>query len=355
VTADADGPAPPGGRAVAHGAVGSALERLGDAELRRLIGAAPPGATGIGGGSRRVTVAGRPVFVKLVPLTALELAPSHVRSTANLFRLPAWFQYGIGSVGFGAWRELAAHGMATDWVLSGACAGFPLLHHWRVVDGLPATAAAQEPYFAPADAGLPGAAAVQARFAAVRAPAAHLALFLECFEHNLRDWLLDELVGGDERAERAVAEVEAALQHPLAFLATRRFVHFDAHFENMLTDGEQIVLSDFGLASCEAFDLDEDERTFLARHADYDRCRAATSLVLCIAGAFGGGRPWHTHASDPSFFADHPLPPGLQASVRRHSPVALLMREFALKLRHESKLTPYPAARLASLLQALSR
>jgi hypothetical protein len=53
-----------GGRATAHRALSHALERLSDVQLRHLIGAATPGATGIGGASRRVTVAGRPVFVR---------------------------------------------------------------------------------------------------------------------------------------------------------------------------------------------------------------------------------------------------------------------------------------------------
>jgi hypothetical protein len=64
--------------------------------------------------------------------------PEHARSTANLFGLPTFCQYGVGGPAFGAWRELAAHTMTTNWVLGGQYQGFPMMYHWRV---LPDTAA----------------------------------------------------------------------------------------------------------------------------------------------------------------------------------------------------------------------
>jgi hypothetical protein len=43
----------------------------------------------------------------------------------------------MGSTGFGAWREPAAHTMTTAWVLTGGYPGFPLTHHWRILPGPP--------------------------------------------------------------------------------------------------------------------------------------------------------------------------------------------------------------------------
>ena len=85
------------------------------------------------GENMRIEVDGIPVFVKFVPLTDLEKLPENMRSTRNLFGLPPYLQYGVGSPGFGVWRELAAHIMTTNWVLSGECPNFPLLYHWRVL------------------------------------------------------------------------------------------------------------------------------------------------------------------------------------------------------------------------------
>lgn len=56
-------------------------------------------------------------------------------STANLFGLPTFCQYGVGGPGFGAWRELAANTMATNWVLARQTEAFPLMYHWRVLPG----------------------------------------------------------------------------------------------------------------------------------------------------------------------------------------------------------------------------
>ncbi|MGW6532858.1 hypothetical protein [Streptomyces venezuelae] len=75
------------------------------------------------------------MFAKRIPVTDEETAPDHVRSTANVFGLPAYCHHGVGSPGFGAWREVAAHTMTTNWVLEGEHHAFPLLYHWRLVPG----------------------------------------------------------------------------------------------------------------------------------------------------------------------------------------------------------------------------
>ena len=46
-------------------------------------------------------------------------------STANVFQLPPFCHYGIGSPGGGVWREVAAHTMTTNWVLAKKCGSFP--------------------------------------------------------------------------------------------------------------------------------------------------------------------------------------------------------------------------------------
>src|SRR5271166_3328680 len=80
-----------------------------------------------------MTIDGTRIFVKKIPLTDLERKAENTFSTANLFHLPLFYQYGIGSAGFGAWREVDAHVMTTDWVLAQKCPNFPILYHWRVL------------------------------------------------------------------------------------------------------------------------------------------------------------------------------------------------------------------------------
>ncbi|WKX74132.1 hypothetical protein [Streptomyces sp. XD-27] len=122
-----------GARLTAHSAVSTSLALCGDRALSKLVDTAVPIGTGIGGTSALLEVAGTPVFVKRVPLTDPERQPEHLRSTANLFELPVFCQYGIGGPGFGAWRELAVHIMTTNWVLAAEYEGFPLMYHWRVL------------------------------------------------------------------------------------------------------------------------------------------------------------------------------------------------------------------------------
>ncbi|WP_433720566.1 hypothetical protein ACQP2Y_36010 [Actinoplanes sp. CA-051413] len=155
-----------------HRAVAAALTGLDDDELATRVDTATPLGVGIGGRTARLDVAGVPVFVKRIPLTDLERRPGHLGSTANLFGLPTCYQYGVGSTGFGAWRELATHHTTTQWVRSGVSARFPLLHHWRVLPSPPA---------APPDFGdWDGDQAVARRLAAIEA-ATGLRLYLSDF------------------------------------------------------------------------------------------------------------------------------------------------------------------------------
>jgi hypothetical protein len=85
----------------------SRLALRSDLALQRAVDQAPRARPGIGGTSATVEAGGVRVFVKQVPVTGRELRPGNVRSTANLFGLPGFYQYGLGSAGFGAWRELA--------------------------------------------------------------------------------------------------------------------------------------------------------------------------------------------------------------------------------------------------------
>jgi hypothetical protein len=68
-----------------------------------------------GGKSALIDIDDTPVFIKRVPLTDLELQSKNFMSTANIFDLPMCYQYGVGSAGFGAWRELATHIITNQW------------------------------------------------------------------------------------------------------------------------------------------------------------------------------------------------------------------------------------------------
>jgi hypothetical protein len=345
-------PAPtggPGARRAAHAKAGAALAALDDRRLADVLSAATPLGSGVGGRAAELEADGVRVFVKRVPLTDLELRPEHVRSTANLFGLPLFYQYGIGSVGFGAWRELAAHLITTGWVLRGEHAGFPLLHHWRVLPDRPPTG------FADAFGGIDGAVAhwdgsraVRRRLEAVGRSSASLVLFLEHVPYTLADWLSDRHPPDGSPPpwlERRLADVTA-------FMSSRGLVHFDAHFRNLLTDGQQVYVADFGLAAHTSFALSPAEAAFLTDHLLYDRCYVPAHLLrhhLLVPLGDDGRRRAFLRAwlagSRPGG-----VPPAVAALLDRHARPTLVLDAFFQALLTRDKRTPFPAAELRAAM-----
>ncbi|GAA3141854.1 protein kinase family protein [Nonomuraea roseoviolacea] len=331
----------------AYDAVSTSLALLGDRRLGELLDGAVPAGAGIGGTSARLEVEGVPVFVKRVPLTDVELLPANRGSTADLFGLPPFFQYGIGSPGFGAWRELATHVMTTNWVLSGAFGGFPLTYHWRV---LPDGAPAPHELLADVDRAVGfwgGSAGVRRRLEALRDASASLVLFLEHVPYNLHQWMSGRMRAGGRAADRACALVERELAAGVAFMNARGLLHFDAHFLNVLTDGRRLYFADFGLAVSSRFELSPAEAAFHDRHRAYDRCYTLTQLVRWLAAELHGfdGREERIAAwagGEPPEGA----PEKAAALLSRYSPLARVMSAFFHALQRESRTTPYPLEEL---------
>jgi hypothetical protein len=313
------------------------LARLTDEELVALVAQAPPLHAGVGGRSVLLTIDSTPIFVKKIALTDLERRQEHVLSTANLFDIPLLCHYGLGGPGFSAWRELAATVAANGWVLSGACANFPLLYHWRV---LPSQH--REELEGDLDFWIESPA-VRARVAAIRDATAHVVLFCEYMPQNLLEWLGEQVRASEEAAEKAIAFVDAHLAPTIDFMKARGLTHFDPHFENITTDGRRFCVGDFGLALSLDFELTEDEVEFVARHRRYDHGRAAVGYVHCLSAAFLGRDNWRENLLAFLKTSQPPVPPAVAAAIRRQAPLALRFLEFSRLLREESRQTQYPA------------
>ena len=342
-----------GERLTAYSEVSTALALCSDRALGELVDAAEPAGSGIGGKSARLEIAGTQVFVKQIPLTDLDREPGNARSTANLFGLPVFCQYGlggkdaIGSPGFGAWRELAVHLMTTNWVLAGEYEGFPLTYHWRVLpDSAPLPEELADVERAVAAWG--GAPQVRRRIEALRQSSASVALFLEHIPDNLHHWLGTQTEAGDQATDRACAMVERELAAGVGFMNSRGLLHFDAHFENILTDGQRLYFADYGLAISSRFELSPDETGFFARHQTYDRLYTASYLVTWLVTALYGlevgdgdsrAKLVHAYAG-----GQRPtgIPPGAAAVIARHAPAAAVMSDFNRALRVRGKQAPYP-------------
>ncbi|MFM9451585.1 protein kinase family protein [Streptomyces europaeiscabiei] len=347
-------------RLAAHGAASTALALHSDPSLHRLLDTATPIGSGIGGKSALLEVGGTPVFVKRVPLTDLERRPENIHSTANLFGLPPFCQYGIGAVGspgFGAWRELAVHTMTTNWALAGEYDGFPLMYHWRVVpDSTPLPGELADIERAVAYWG--GGPGIRRRVEARRDSSASVALFLEYIPQNLHEWLGEQTTAGAGPADRACALVERELTAGISFMNSRGLLHFDAHFQNILTDGDRLYFTDYGLALSSRFDLAPRETAFFDRHHGYDRCYALSHLVNWLL------KDLYDYDRDERearirAYAQGECPTGIPdtaaAMITRYAPLATVMAAFFRRLGDESRQTPYPLEELRRCLAALPK
>ncbi|WP_155373839.1 serine/threonine protein phosphatase [Catellatospora vulcania] len=347
-----------GARLARHYSASAALALLSDAELADRVAAAEAVGAGIGGVTARLDVGGTPVFLKRIPLTDLERRPEHVRSTANLHGLPPHCQYGIVSPGFGAWRELAANTLATNWVLAGRNQGFALMYHWRVLPGAPVVAAEHADVEA-AVAFLGGDPAVRDRLAALASASASLVLFLEHLPYRLGDWLAGPAAAGGDELVAACRMVEQSLVDGVDFLLARDLHHFDAHLGNLLTDGRRVYFVDFGLAVSPRFALSPQESAFLTRHATHDagyvRMRLVNWLVQHVVGVSvpDVGGPVERNAYIRECAAGRRpdgVRPELADMIVRHAPVAALMNDFYWQLFDGAMDTPYPADEVARAL-----
>ncbi|MFC4014189.1 protein kinase family protein [Nonomuraea purpurea] len=325
--------------------------------MSELVDTAVPLGSGIGGKSALLEVAGTPVFVKRVPLTDLERQSEHVRSTANLFDLPVFCHYGVGAIGgpgFGVWRELAVHTMTTNWVLAAQYEGFPLTYHWRVLpDSTPLPEELADIDRAVAYWG--GGSQVRRRIQALQQSSASVALFLEYIPQNLHQWLGAQVEAGDQAANRACAMVERELAAGISFMNSRGLLHFDAHFENILTDGRRLYFADYGLAISSGFELSQDEADFFGRHQTYDRCYSAKYRVDWLVTALyglrredGEGRYKRVRA-----YAEGERPTGIPeeaaAIIARHAPIAAVMSDFYRTFQRRSRQATYPLEKIRQL------
>ncbi len=318
------------------------------------MGAGQRENVGVGGGSAVLGVGGVPVFVKRIPLTDLELA--HPGSTANLYDLPLFCQYGVGGPSFNAWRELAANVVVTEGVLAGRVQAFPLLYHWRVLPGRSPVADEHADIDAVV-AALGGSPAVRARLDALAAASSSLVLFCEYVPLSMSEWLGVDPIGKADIVAQQFSEI-------VTFLGDGVLLHMDGHFGNLRSDGRRMYLCDFGLATSTRFELSTAERDFVERHAmhdaDYAAMRLVNWLVTDVCGvptpdmaSYVARNEYVNHCAAGHIPAD--VPPEVAAILTRHAPAAAKMNAFYWKMFGGDIHAEYPDNPAGALIRPPAR
>jgi hypothetical protein len=336
-----------------YSAISTQLTKLTDENLLALLEKAKPLPVGIEGNKAfELNLEGNRIFVKKIPLSELEVATENTKSTANLFKLPMFCHYGIGGPGFGSWRELAVNQSATQWVLSNQCESFSLLYHWRVVT-VPRANSMNDDQLENLEQQVKfweNSSSVRDRYIALHNPAAEIILFLEFVPHTLLNWLIDQYKLGLETFDQSLIFIEEKLNQTIAFMKKQGLVHFDTHFENIMTDGRRLFFNDFGLALSSDFDLNEEEARFLADHQDYDICRASIGFTHALVTSAIGDKEWKETVRKLLRTHSNELTPTGYSLLNKYGPLVFEFLEFSQKLKNESKRTPFPAQQLSQII-----
>jgi hypothetical protein len=258
----------------------SQIAQLDNGQLRSLFACFESNESSTGWGMNHTIVLGESkVFVKRVPVTNIEY--NNQFSTRNLYDLPTYFNYGIGcfaSTGFGVFRELCTHIKTTNWVLEGAITAFPLMYHYRILPFFGQRANVEKSrikeyveYW--------GNSENAGKYVLDRAIANYeLVLFLEYIPHVLETWLREN----PNKLQQSLDDLRTTID----FLRIKGIIHFDAHFRNILTDGEQTYLTDFGLVLDKNFALTKEEESFFEQNIFYDYGEVLRNLRHLIKPPF---------------------------------------------------------------------
>jgi serine/threonine protein kinase len=341
--------------------ISSQVAQLDDRKLNFLLVQSESNESSTGWGTNHILVFGQSkVFVKRVPVTDVEY--ENLFSTQNLYHLPTTYNYGFGSTGLGVFRELITHLKTTRWVLEGAIANFPLMYHYRI---LPVAKKCSDPEI---DIERWGNHVNVKKYVLDRANARYeLVLFLEYIPYVVETWLQEN----PNQLEKTLD----GLWRAIAFLRTKEIIHFDAHFRNILTDGEQVYLTDFGLALDKSFTLTEEEETFFEQNSLYDYGEVLRNLGHLIRSPYNassendkyrmvkkygikdGLRPYEVGAilldNIQQIQADRDLVLDkfyVSSIVKYRAIIALMQNFFAEMWENHQKDTPFPHAKLRLLL-----
>lgn len=235
--------------------------------MRSILDGAETLGVGIGGTTLTAWIGDQQVFIKLLPLTAVE--EGDPLSTRNLRELPFAAHLGIGSPSCGLGRELAVHRTTSEWVREGAADFFPILYGWRMVESPCAIDLSEFDGAAPPRRWGDSWPRLEKRLEDLRQAEKSAAVFLEYVPETLGQWMSRSVRGG--QVERELATAVEQILFATRWMSERGLHHFDVHPGNILVRDDTLLFTDFGLSLQADFELTVEERARLPSHTGFDR------------------------------------------------------------------------------------
>ena len=202
------------------------------------------------------------IFIKAIPIAKLFAKDENHLNSANLYKLPAFYHYGIGSAGINPWRELLLHIKTTNYVLTDKFHNFPILYHYRVVE---------DDNNDNIKSGLTEKLLNRwdnnkniIKYLKDRSKSKYkIVLFLEYIPYVGRQYLLEK--------PDFIKPFHEATKKIVTFMNKNGILHCDSHLANyIIDDKENVYITDFGLSLDKEFDLDKGEKRFMKMNKKLD-------------------------------------------------------------------------------------
>jgi serine/threonine protein kinase len=136
-------------------------------------------------------------------------------------------------------------------------------------------------------------------------------------------------------------------------------LHFDVHFRNILTDGNRVYITDFGLATSSRFELSDSELEFLERNKDHDGCYVVTEFVNWLVTVLGGATNQTERVELIRRYAEGENSPEVMNAatviIKRYASIALVMNDFYTNLGSVSRSTPFPVEEILGKIMKLRK
>jgi serine/threonine protein kinase len=195
--------------------------------------------------------------------------------TSNLYNLPTFYNYPIGSAGINCFRELTMHIKTTNWVLEGKIKNFIMMYHYRIIkkENHIIDDIQKENINKKVETKWNSNKNIK-KYLIERLNAPYeIIVVMEYFPITLNEWLKQDITN--------VYSYKKQIYPLLNFLQEQHVIHFDSHSKNFVVSKEGIIyMIDFGLVLDLEFNLTKEEIKFFNKNTMFDYGLSIMNILL---------------------------------------------------------------------------